>query len=84
MTLSALTLAAAIGVGVWSAVGLIVSLLIGRAINDADHADHADHADDAESDADLLADQPADVLVGDALRKRFNKILISNGMKGVR
>lgn len=82
--MSAPVLIAVTTIGViWGVAGAVLIVIVNRALNYPDYEQLA-----TESSLDvldgLLDDQPADVLTDEALARRFNKILVDNGMKSAR
>jgi len=73
---STIVLVVAAAVTVWSAVGLVAALFLGRLISSSGY-DEVELA----PDETWLDDQPADVLADAALRGRFNKTLIDNNIE---
>jgi hypothetical protein len=82
MSVTVLAAVTTIGV-VWGAAGVVLYVVVSRALNYPDHTEPAEQSNLDMLD-DLLDDQPADVLTDEALVRRFNKILIDNGMKSAR
>jgi hypothetical protein len=82
MSVTVLAAVTTIGV-VWGAAGVVLYVVVSRALNYPDPAQPAEYSNLDALD-DLLDDQPADVLTDEALARRFNKILVDNGMKDAR
>lgn len=82
--MSATVLIAATTIGVvWGVAGVALYVTVSRALNYPDHVQPAEQSNLDALDA-MLDDQPADVLTHDALARRFDKILVDNGMKSAR
>lgn len=80
MSATALIAVTTIGV-VWGAAGVVIYIAASRTLKFPAQPAEQSNLDILD---DLLDDQPAEILTGDALTQRFDKILVANGMKGVR